>query len=388
MSIEWARVEPVRGTFDRDALAHYRAMLQSLRANGLRPFVTLHHYTSPRWIAAEDQWIRDGVVEDFRRYVSFVAGELGDLVDDWNAMNEPMVYATAFALLNGMPGGRINDVPVLRKVMRNIARAHAVAYDTIKAADTRSADGGAPATVWMVQAAGPFLPGDSDKPDDERAASAYDSFWNRWMAEALVFGRVDLNFDGDLADVVDGMTEGVFDDLKGRVDGIGVNYYARTFVVGARGTLPEVNALPCQGPLQCGEKNGYEGDNKNEVYPPGIRELLHEFAAYRLPMMITENGVADASDRIRPSYVVMHLLQVQRAAAEGLDVRGYLHWSLLDNYEWLFGYAMRFGLFRVDFDTQERAERPSADVYRRIARANAVPDDLVRAHDIPAIDPL
>jgi beta-galactosidase len=206
----------------------------------------------------------------------------------------------------------------------------------------------------------------------------YDEAYNHAWIRALVTGE--LTFDPQ-----SGVTEDR-PELAGTLDVLGINYYSRAFIVPFDDT--PLGGIPCSPPLVCGERNDLEGDNGNEVYPPGIYESIASMSRYGLPMFITENGVADATDEVRPSFLLMHLLQVQRAVADGYDVGGYLHWSLLDNYEWLSGFEMRFGLYEVDFDTFARTPRPdSVGMYRRVIAENGIAQELIDAWDMPGIDP-
>jgi beta-galactosidase len=176
--------------------------------------------------------------------------------------------------------------------------------------------------------------------------------------------------------------------LAGRVDVVGLNDYSRAFIAPAPGLLDNLEALPCLAALSCGDRTGVDGDNGNEVYPYGLYEALREFSAYGLPMAVSENGVSDADDDLRPSYLVMHLMQVHRAIGEGLDVRAYLHWSLLDNYEWTSGYDQKFGLHAVDYATLARTARPSAGLYRDIVTGNGLTAAQVGRWDLPGINPM
>jgi len=389
MSIEWARIEPQPGQFDEEAVAHYRHVLEAVREAGMEPLVTLHHFTNPRWVAAAGGWTDGAIVESFRAYAAFLAERLGDLVDHWNPQNESMVYVTGLALVNAFPGGRILDVDLLRRTFRHTVFAHAAAVDALRAGDRVDADGdGLNVVAWMVHATSPTYPADPESEADREAAARWDHLYNRAFVDALTRGELDLDFDGRIDPGADlgGLREGVFDELKGRTDRLGLNYYARNFVMHVPGAIPNVEALPCINGL-CGDLGPVVGDNGNEVYPPGLYRALREFASCGVPLVVSENGVADADDDLRPAYLVQHLAQVHRALAEGIDVRGYLHWSLLDNYEWASGYTMKFGLVAVDFETQARTPRPSADLYRRIVEANAVARADLEAWPLQGIVP-
>ncbi|MBM4398262.1 MAG: glycoside hydrolase family 1 protein [Deltaproteobacteria bacterium] len=377
MSVEWARIEPEEGRFDDAALAHYRDVVRAVRDAGMEPLVTLHHFTNPRWVAAAGGWADPGIADRFSRYAGEVAARLGDLVDDWNPQNESMVYVVGLGLVNAYPGGALNDLTRLRRTYRAAVFANAAAADAIRERDGVDADGdGRPTTVWLVHAMSPTFPADPADQASVAAAARWDRFYNRSWVDALVRGALDLDFDGRTDGAPDGLAEGVFAELAGRVDVIGVNYYNRVFVVPAPGLVPNVDAIPCLRGMQCGAPSPEAGDNGNEVYPPGLYQALAEMAPYGLPLAVSENGVADRDDDLRPAYLVRHVAQVHRAIEDGMDVRAYLHWSLLDNYEWADGYTMKFGLFAVDFTTQARTPRGSADLYRRVIQGNGLAPDM------------
>jgi beta-glucosidase len=382
VGIEWSRIEPQPGQWDMEAVEHYRDLLQEIRDAGMEPLVTLHHFTNPRWVANEGYWLWDGVVAEFEDYARLLAENLGDLVDHWNPMNEPMVYIDGWSLVMAFPGGQVGDFEAMGKVFYNVTSANAAAYDAIHEADPTGA------TVWLVHAVSPSYPDTPADPRSVDAARRFNEHYNHSFPRALVEGVMDLNLDGDTKDTVGGVQEGVFDSIKGRVDAIGINYYAREFVMDAPGIIPGVDAMPCIHGFLCGDPTGVKGDNGNEVYPPGIYDAIADFSRYGLPMYIAENGVADADDDLRPSYLVTHLMQVHRALVDGYDVRGYLHWSLLDNYEWTSGFDMKFGMFAVDFSTFERTGRGSADLYASIVAANRIPEEVVAQYDMPEINPM
>jgi beta-glucosidase len=375
MSIEWARIEPEEGTFDEAAIAHYHDFLTAVRQAGMEPLVTLHHFTNPRWVAEQGGWSDPRIVESFRAYAAFVGEHLGDVVDYWNPQNESVVYITGMALVSVFPGGKMFDVDFLRQMFRQTVFANAAGVDALRASDLTDADGDdKPVVSWLVHATSPTYPAEPASAADVTAADNWDYLYNLAFVNALVYGELDLDFDRNIDPnvLVSGLHEGTFTELKGRVDVLGINYYARNFVMSVPDVIPNVDALPCVNGM-CGNLGPIAGDNGNEVYPAGLYRALKMFAPFGLPLFVSENGVADAEDDLRPAYLVQHLAQVHRAIADGVDVRGYLHWSLLDNYEWVSGYTMKFGLVAVDFETQVRTPRPSYDLYRDIVAANAVP---------------
>jgi beta-glucosidase len=390
MSMEWSRIEPVQGTWDTDAVNHYRKILKSVRDHGMEPLVTLHHFTNPKWVAASGYWAWDGIMDAFANYAGYAARQFGDLVDNWNPMNEPMIYIQGFSLVGMYPGGKMYDIHTLYKVFHHAVWANAGATDAIRKFDDFDADGeGKKSVLWLVTAVIPTYPDEPRYAESRDAAKREDYFANLAFPNALITGALDIDFDGKTDKVVEGLQEGVFDELKGRVDMVGVNYYSREFVTPAAGAIPNVDALPCMRDiLPCGRPNDLKGDNGNEIFPPGMYDTISEFSRYGLPIFVSENGMADAKDTLRPSYIVMHLMQIIRAIRDGYDVRGYLHWSLLDNYEWAEGYNSKFGLYEINYDTMQRTPRSSVELYRQIVTGNSLTPEMISKYDIPKYNPM
>lgn len=323
MSVEWSRVMPRPGEIDRGALAKYRLMLETLKAEGLTTMVTLHHFTNPCWFVAQGGWER-GSPAPFLRFVDATAQALGDRVDLWATFNEPIGYAILGWAVGIWPPGRKRDVIGAIRVCRKLAAAHNAAYRALK----RIGDTPVGVVHSMIRYE-PFTESLSD-----RAIASFANYaGNQW------FLRRTTN------------------------DFIGMNYYMRE-----RLHVPSV--FPPQ--LKRAVPEHPTSDFGWEIYPKGICDLLRTLKRYRVPVYVTENGIADATDEKRATFIREHLRWVHRAIEDGVDVRGYFHWSLVDNFEWAEGYSKKFGLIDVDRDTQERRPRPSAFAYRDIARANAV----------------
>jgi beta-galactosidase len=401
-SIEWSRLFPTspRGArtprqldrvVDKAAARHYAAELRAIRARGMTPMVTLNHFTLPTWlhdplavrrafagVGPDDPippherggWLDKRTVDQFGRFAAWAAWRYGKLVDLWVTINEPMVVAVngyvnvpgAFA--GWFPPG-VYSFPAAVLAVRNLAKANAVAYDAVHRQDRR-------ARVGPVQNMIAFTPADPSSAPDRRGARHADYVFNRVFLNAAVRGWDDANVDGHIAA---GERRA---DLRGRADFIGVNYYFRSRVTGLPGpvssTVSLFDFLPAQTyryklaptlapcPTEC-------TDFGAEIYPRGFRTVLGEAGTYRLPVYVTENGLADADDSMRAKYLVDHLRVLRGAMRSGLArVKGYFAWSLMDNFEWAAGYYPKFGFFTID-----RKERPSARVFRRITRLGTLP---------------
>ena len=339
-SLEWSRIEPEEGRFSDEALRHYREVIEALHARGIEPVVTLHHYTIPRWLAARGGWESGEIERCFMRYVERVLDACGDRVRWWITLNEPVVQVFKGWLIGQWPPGRLGDYPRAMQVIRRMLRAHVLAYHAIH---QRRPD----AMVSVAKHCLAFTPNHPRNPFDRLSASFRDFLFNNLFIEALHTGRLAL--PGQF-----------FERLPfGRtLDFIGINYYTRDFVRNTGFSLPGFVGL--SGTLENERRIGKRNDLGWEVYPEGLGHFLRSFRRYRLPILITENGIPTTDEDDRWAFIYMHLWQVMRAMAAGVPVIGYLYWSLLDNYEWVDGYRARFGLIGVRFDTQDRIVRPSA----------------------------
>src|SRR5947209_15467174 len=323
MSVEWARIEPRRGQFDQAALDTYRRQLDALRQAGIEPMVTLHQFTSPQRLADLGGWSSAEVVPRFAEYVDRVGREFGDVVRWWITINEPSILGFKAYIEGSWPPHQPWNLRGYVRLLRHAARGHVRARRALRAVR-------ADALVSMAFAIWPMQPVRPWSPIDQLMARLGDWLWQgRILRRSLP-----------------------------ALDWIGVNYYSRTWV-----GWPWPAA-----PLGSGERTDFGW----EIYPEGLYAVLRRVGRFGKPIVITENGISDAADDQRPAYIVAHVRQMHRAIQDGVDLRGYMHWSLLDNFEWAEGYEQRFGLA-----TRDRQLRASARVYETIARANGLPDEVL-----------
>lgn len=317
-SIEWSRVEPEEGKFDEKEIEHYRKVLLALRARGLEPFVTLWHWTEPIWFNEEGGWTNKKSQAYFLRFVEKVVGEYKDLVKFWVVVNEPNVGLGYGYFLGAQPPARKNLANFLRAYF-NVLHSYKKSYVKIHAID-KNANVGFAHSHYLYKA-------DFFKPLNGIISGAV-TFFSNYFVRSVV----------------------------GYQDFIGCNYYQEIF-------------------LSFKKKDSVATSDLGwRFYPEGIYRVLMNLKKYNLPIYITENGLADAKDEKRQEFIVDHLKWMHKAIKEGADVRGYFHWSLLDNFEFpeVRGFWPRFGLVEVDFKTQERKIRPSALEYATICKNNAV----------------
>ncbi|MCS6784317.1 MAG: beta-galactosidase BgaS [Candidatus Caldarchaeum sp.] len=374
---------------DVKALNHYREIIRDVAAKKMEPVVCLNHFTLPLWVhdpvAVRNSkgrkgprgWVDEETVIEFWKFAAFVASRLGDLVDRWATFNEPGVVAEAGYLFPGwgFPPG-LNSFTFFRRCLANIAVAHARAYEAIKQFDTVEArPGNKAADVGLILNIIPMQPLQKDR--DAEAAEAASHIHNHFFLQAAVNGWVDENLNRlTEAREKDG-------DVGGRLDWVGVNYYSRNVVRGKSSLAAKVFAgLSVVPETVEGYGNSCKPNNVSaegyptsdfgwEIYPSGLEAALKLVAKYGKPLYVTENGVADAADRLRPTFIREHLHVLENVVEkEKLDVRGYFHWALIDNYEWAAGFRMRFGLCFVDMETKQRKPRKSFETYRTIIEAN------------------
>ncbi|HKV89498.1 MAG TPA: glycoside hydrolase family 1 protein [Candidatus Dormibacteraeota bacterium] len=337
LSIEWSRVEPTEGVFDERQVRHYRDVLADLREQGLMPMVTLHHFTSPLWFVRKGGWTVSSAPHAFLRFVHRVVDELGDLVGMWCTINEPSIYAGNGWIIGEFPPGHRGDLVAVYRVTANMRRAHELAYGAIK---RRWPD--APAGLSHHKFL--FMPA-SDRLRDRWAARTAQAVLDQWPTGPGRWSRI-VEASADFVGIAHywGQTA-AFDPLRPREQ-----FIHRSNVAGVPVT-----------------EMGWSAD------PSWMRTVLNEVRGLGKPIYITENGLASNDDEWRQRYLVEILSSVRLAIDDGVDVRGYFHWTNMDNFEWARGYAARFGLIAVDRRTLERTIKPSGRLYSRIAAANALP---------------
>lgn len=316
-SIEWSRIEPREGEFDEIEIEHYRKVIAALRARGMEPFVTLWHWPLPLWLKDKGGWRSGEIVKYFDRYTKKLALALKNDVKFWITLNEPLVYASHSYLKGAWPPRNKNPFYFI-VVITNLIRAHRSAYRTLKKVN----------------------------PESQIGISAHNVYFEAYKNKLI---------NCLLKDMIDWLWNFLFFDLiKKYQDFIGLNNYHHNRI-------------------NFGfNKNDNErvSDVGWELYPEALYRTLIGIKKYNKPVYMTENGLADREDKYREWFIRENVKSVARAIDEGVDVRGYLYWSLLDNFEWDKGFWPRFGLVEIDYKTMERKIRPSAYAYAKICKAN------------------
>ncbi|KAB8143403.1 glycoside hydrolase family 1 protein [Chloroflexia bacterium SDU3-3] len=354
ISLEWSRIEPEEGRFDEGAIQRYRQILQAIRARGMTPMVTLHHFTNPRWIEQKGAWLHPETPYRFARFAEHALARLGDLCELWCTINEPTIYASMGYLHGHWPPGRYS-VGQARRVLVAMLRGHGLAVQVIHAAGPQHRAG----LVHNLHIVDPSTPNLGDL----AIAKFLDVITNGAVLTAIQTGRIIPPF-GHGRLVLPGLAESDF---------IGLNYYSRSWVAFDMRRPREFfsrSYTPDHAPQS--DLNS-QGRSYGEIYPDGLYRALKRLSGIGLPIYITETGLPDHDDDQRPQFILSHLAAVHRALREGADVRGVFIWSLIDNFEWSEGWELRFGLYGLDERTGERTLRPSGALYGIIARANALP---------------
>jgi beta-glucosidase len=351
LSVEWSRIEPAEGQWDAEAINRYREMLRALAARGIRPFVTLHHFTNPLWLESKGGWLAQVSTQLFERFTQHVVAAMGDLCTDWTTFNEPNVYTSLGYFLGEFPPGRRGRFLEAARGTRNLCLAHAAAYRKIHELQPA-------ANVGWAQHFAVFKPQRPDSAMDRWLTGFIDRRFNQNFAESILDGRAPFplgRFGDSLAEV------------KGTCDYVGINYYSR-LRAGFNMRSPKTGFFQLTVPPHKPQGDSGIEVPYGEAYPQGLRRAVESFKVFNKPIFILENGVPDRDDRIRPWVIQSSVEQMQAMLRDGVDLRGYFHWSLTDNFEWNEGWHLRFGLIELDPATQERKPRPSAQVYAEIIR--------------------
>jgi len=356
MSVEWSRIQPAPDRWDEDALDRYREMVRGLVQRKMTPLVTLHHFTDPLWLVERGGWENDETPQWFAAFARRVVEALKEYVTLWVTINEPNVYFLSGYVQPNFPPGK-NDLNAAMHVTANMVRGHALAYRAIHAAQPTARVG----TAINYRSFRPARPGFSL---DAIPAKVQHQMFNNSFAQACATGTLNMVIKRFL-----------IPEAANTQDFIGVNYYTEDEV---RFDLRNAAAGFGRNAFRASADLSPTGFIDN--VPEGMFKALRWASRFHLPMMVTENGVEDNDDRLRPRYLLQHVHQVWRGLNWGWPIKGYFHWSLVDNFEWERGWTQRFGLWGLDVETQTRIRRRSVDLYAAICRENAISHEMVEQY--------
>lgn len=322
-SVEWSRIQTKEDYFNIEEIGHYLDVVKTLKGQGLEPVVTLHHFTNPLWFAELGGWENKKSSAYFSSYVEKIVSHLCPYVRYWVTVNEPLIYVYHAYLIGTWPPHQ-KSIYKAKKVTRNLALAHLKAYALIKKIYAEKGLG--PVHISIAKNMRYFVPA-SRNPFHYLTSSLKDYFFN-WRLLNYLSRHKSLDF-------------------------IGVNYYTAEFI-------PENNMK---------FKNIRRNNLGWPIYPDGLLCLLLRLKRYNLPVFILENGISTNDDRERWDFISAHLKILSRALRQGTDIIGYIHWSLIDNFEWDKGFAPRFGLIEVDYGNYRRSLRESARKFAEVCNA-------------------
>ncbi|MBI4158337.1 MAG: glycoside hydrolase family 1 protein [Candidatus Yanofskybacteria bacterium] len=355
-SIEWSRIEPEEGKFNEKEIEHYKRLIDALRDRGIEPMVTLWHFTNPIWFANKGGFLNKKSPEYFTRYAKYVVDNLKDRVGLWITFNEASSVWAGYSYILRLWPPQHKNLFEYQKARKNFIKAHILAYreiksvyDALSSLPTLNTGMSHNVAVGIVE------------------SNVYSAHGNRWYEK--IISRI-YNYERNLY---------FWDKALPYYDFLGLNYY-------------HVDRL-VPGSYRALLKQGWMPEMNWEIYPEGIFHTLKDLSKFKKPIFITENGIADGTDQLREKFIKEHLRWVWQAIHDGADVRGYMYWSLLDNFEWHRGFEPRFGLVEinpvrgregsqrasasngVDYATLERKIRPSAYEYARICLTNQLEID-------------
>lgn len=360
-SVSWPRVLPLgRGPVNPRGLDFYDRLVDALCAANIEPFLTLYHWDLPQALQDEDGWVNRNTCHAFADYAVLMVRRLGDRVRHWTTFNEPGVVAFD-GNISGEHAPGLQDPRIAYQVAHNLLLAHGLATQAMRAAEP-SLQAGIVLNLWGADPA-------SDDPADIAAADAAWARSETLFTDPLFKGHYPAAVYEQLGDQMPEVRDGDLALIAQKLDYLGINFYSRNLI----------SAQGHEDPVPGSEytEMGWE------VHPPALRRVLHRIHKdYRLPpIYITENGAAFQDevsadgcvhDPRRQDYLKNHFIQTRLAMQDGVDVRGYFVWSLLDNFEWGHGFTKRFGLIRVDYETQKRTIKDSGEWYADVIRKNGI----------------
>lgn len=363
LSIAWSRIQPTPDRWEETALDYYREMLIGLRSRNIVPMVTLHHFSEPLWVAELGGWENPDIIDLFAAFVEKAVEALGPYCKLWVTINEPDVFALSAYVEGLFPPGK-KDLKAAYQVMNHMVRAHAKAYAVIHEIQPE-------AQVGLAYHYRQFRPA-GWLPMDRWMTSLFHTIFNDLFPRTLK--------DGVFNAVVkkDRIPEAI-----GTQDFIGLNYYSSDLIrfnLLAKSRMFTTRSFPKDALLS---ENGFIASQ-----PAGMEACVRWGRQFGRPIYITENGVEDSTDEMRPRYILEHLQALWRAINDNAPVLGYFHWSLVDNFEWERGWTQRFGLWGLELETQKRIRRPSVDLYAEICRLNGISSEMVERYAPAALPKL
>ena len=346
-SVEWSKIEPEIGVIDEEALEHYRNVCNALIDSGLTPVITLHHFTHPMWFENLGGFEKEENIKYFIQFSEIVFNRLSDIVPIWCTINEPAVYVSQGYFNGVFPPGK-KDPLLAGNVLKNLLNAHVRVYRHLK-----TLPNGNHVQIGLVKNITQF--------DPLRRWHILDWYFSGILNDVFTNSSLNLLSTGEFDFYLPGMANISHknSDAINSLDFIGLNYYSRMHVKGHLSTVAPFT-------FELRPEEDIQTDMPYAIYPEGFYRAVKTISKLSVPIIITENGIADHKDDRRDLFIKRYLYALYRSMKDGYDIRGYFYWSLMDNFEWAEGYMMKFGLYEVDFTTQERKLRSGSRAFTAI----------------------
>jgi beta-glucosidase len=346
-SPEWSRIQPREKVWDEKAIRHYQEVIEILVKNNIEPMVTLNHFTHPLWFIKKYPWHDEASVEKFLVFAEKMVRTL-EGVRYWVTFNEPYVLVLA-GYFEGCTPPAIKDASLGVKALTNILKAHGATYDAIH---SHIPD----AMVSIAHNMASFAPWSRWNPLDRLLVKIAKHFYNHSLLDAFLNGTLSVKFPFRRALEIEV-------PIKGKLDFFGVNYYTRMHL--------RFNPFKKMGiEMRHRDIDGHGlTDMGWEIHPRGLEKVLRYASKLNVPLIITENGIATRDSQRKIKFMQRHIDVLEKCRREGMDIRGYFYWTLIDNYEWLQGLDSRFGLYTVDFQTLERRPTNAAAYYSYLIKS-------------------
>lgn len=365
MSIEWSRIEPEEGVWSEEGIKHYQDEIRKLLEAGIEPLVTLHHFSQPQWFEDKKGWVNPKSVDYFYRFSEKIIDVLGDQVNEYCTINEPNVFCTDTFIEGKYPPGYKDETKLYFIASKHLILSHLKVYKMIH--EKRKALGFINTKVGIALHMAYFKVKGMNPLTYMSKGLMNHSFHTMYL-KGMVEGKLSLPLGI-------GYPEG-----KGRFcDIIGVNYYSRHLIHSTMNPAMLFGDVRVDKSLDETKLN----DLGWEIYPEGMKKVIAPmYKKYQLPIYITENGIPDEKDEKRSQFIYDHLRILKEMIEEGIDIRKYYYWSLLDNLEWNDGYFPRFGLIDVNYETQERTIRKSGYFYSEICKEKKITKEMMQRYGV------
>lgn len=354
-SVEWSKIEPQEGVIDKSAIQHYVDFCNALLEAGITPLITLHHFTHPQWFEDKGAFEHEDNISYFVQFAKKMFAVLGDKVHLWCTINEPTIYVFQSYIRGVFPPGKKSFVELFPnqlavQVLKNLMIAHTQIYRALK-----EMPHGDKSQIGLVHQYLRFMPYSNWHVLEKLPGFALNYFLNDVVLNFCSTGTFTYNFYVPCIANIHAEYKAPEGPL---LDFIGLNYYSRVLVHFKWLIMPMSSCYPHE----------VMTDMPYAMYAQGLYEAIKDVARLRVPIYITENGIADEKDTKRKQFLKQYIYALSSAIRAGYDVRGFYYWSLTDNFEWDMGYTMKFGLYGVNFETQERTLRKGSKYYAKVIR--------------------